>query len=391
MKHDRAILVLFLMFLWACSREKKISKESAEQPAVRDVQVAWVRPEAVEDSFEAVGTVKAKMSALLSSKTVGTIVSVMAQEGDRVRKGQILIEIDDRDLRAEVQGAQAALEEADSAIGAAESAVASARGQKELATATFKRYEPLVAKGSVTPQEFDEVAAKYKVANAELERAEKNLRAFGARKKQAEAKLSYAQTLLSYTKIGSPFDGIVTAKSGEVGVLASPGTPLMTVEQSGLYRLEVQVGESSLADVKLGMTVPVVIDAIEAQLTGKVGEIVPAGDPQSRTSTIKIDIPSRPRLHSGLYGKARFPRGKKEVLRVPAEAVVENGQLVGLYVVDEKGVVRLRLVTTGKRYDRKIEILSGLTAGDRIVVRGVGEISEGSRVILPAAKPESRP
>ncbi len=391
MRYDRAVLALFLMFFWTCSREEKVSTENAEQPVVRDVQVASVQPETVEDSFEAVGTVKARMSTVLSSKAVGTIVAVMAQEGDRVRKGQILIEIDDRDLRADFQGAQAALEESHSAIGAAQSAVASARGQKELATATFKRYETLVAKGSVTPQEFDEVTAKYNVANAELERAEKNLRAAEARKKQSEAKLSYAQTLLSYSKIVSPFDGIVTAKTGEVGVLASPGTPLMTVERSGSYRLEVQVGESSLAHVKLGMTVPVVIDAIQAELTGKVGEIVPAGDPQSRTSTIKIDIPSQPQLNSGLYGKARFPRGKKELLRVPAEAVVEHGQLVGVYVVDEKGVARLRLVYTGKSYDRKIEILSGLTAGDRIVVRGVEKISEGSRVILPAAKQESRP
>jgi multidrug efflux pump subunit AcrA (membrane-fusion protein) len=99
------------MFFWTCSREEKVSTENAEQPVVTDVQVASVQPETVEDSFEAVGTVKARMSTVLSSKTVGTIVAVMAQEGDRVRKGQILIEIDDRDLRADFQGAQAALEE----------------------------------------------------------------------------------------------------------------------------------------------------------------------------------------------------------------------------------------------------------------------------------------
>jgi len=374
------------MFLWTCSREKTVSKETAEAPVVRDVQVAWVRPETVEHSFQAVGTVKARMSTALSSKTVGTIVAVMAQEGDRVRKGQILIEIDDRDLRAELQGAQAALEETYSAIGAAESAVVSARGQKELATATLKRYEPLVATGSVTPQEFDEVAAKSKVANAELERAEKNLRSFEARKKQAEAKLSYAQTLLSYSKILSPFDGIVTAKSGEVGVLASPGTPLMTVEQSGLYRLEVQVGESSLARVKLRMAVPVAIDAIDTALTGKVGEIVPAADPQSRTFTIKIELPAHPLLRSGVYGKANFSRGVKQALLVPTEAVIERGQLTGVFVADEQGWIKFRLVKTGKLYGGNIEILSGLSAGDRVVVKGAERIAEGSRVALSAAK-----
>ncbi|HEX9429346.1 MAG TPA: efflux RND transporter periplasmic adaptor subunit, partial [Candidatus Bathyarchaeia archaeon] len=281
---DKILLILpLLVFLGGCSRDKETSHAVTEEPVVRDVEVVFVRPEIVEDSFEAVGTVKARHSAVLSSKTVGTVVAVTAKEGDRIKKGQILIEIDNRDLRAELQGTQAALDEANWSIKAAESAVASARGARDLATATFKRYEFLIGRGSVTPQEYDEVSAKYKIADAELQHAEESLRAARARKKQAEAKVAYAETLLSYTKITSPFDGVVTAKNAEVGGLAAPGNPLMTVEQSGLYRLEVQVGESSLADVKLSMAVPVVIDAIKTEFAGKVGEIVPAADPQSRT------------------------------------------------------------------------------------------------------------
>jgi multidrug efflux pump subunit AcrA (membrane-fusion protein) len=322
---------------------------------------------------------------VLSSKTVGTVVAMMAKEGDRVKKGQPLIEIDARDYRAELQAAQAALEEANSAAGAAESAVTSARGQKELAAATFKRYEPLVVKGSVTPQEFDEVSAKHNIAEAELARAEENLRAARARKKLAAAKIASAKTLLSYTKIVAPFDGVVTEKSAEVGALAAPGTPLMIVEQSGPYRLEVQVGETWLAHVKLGMAVRVVIDAINAELSGKVNEIVPAGDPQSRTFTIRIGLPSYSLLHSGLYGKAIFSLGTREVVLVPAAAIIERGQLVGLYTVDDTGLVHLRLVTPGKRHDGKLEVLSGLTPGDRIVVNGTNRVFEGSRIALPAA------
>ena len=384
---DKILLILaLLVFLGGCSRDKETSHAVTEEPVVRDVEVVFVRPEIVEDSFESVGTVKARHSAVLSSKTVGTVVAVTAKEGDRIKKGQILIEIDNRDLRAELQGTQAALDEANWSIKAAESAVASARGARDLATATFKRYEFLIGRGSVTPQEYDEVSAKYKIADAELQHAEESLRAARARKKQAEAKVAYAETLLSYTKITSPFDGVVTAKNAEVGGLAAPGNPLMTVEQSGLYRLEVQVGESSLADVKLGMTVPVVIDAIKTELTGRVGEIVPAADPQSRTFTIKIEIPAQTLLHSGLYGKARFLRGKKEVLLVSSQAVFERGQLVGVYAVDDKGIVRLRLIKTGARHDQRIEVLSGLTPGERIVARGIEKISEGSRVAPPPAK-----
>jgi len=377
---------VFLMFLGGCSKEKGASRATTEEPLIKGVEVVAVRPESVADTFESVGTVKARQSAALSSKIIGTIVGVSVREGDHVKRGQTLIEIDSRDLAAELRGAQAAVEEANSAIKAGESAVSAARGQRELAAATFKRYESLVAKGSVTPQEFDEVSAKYRVANAELERAEENQRAAGARKKQTQAKVAYAQTLFEYSRITAPFDGVVTAKNAEVGMLASPGVALMTVEQSGLYRLEAQVGESLLAHVTLGMAVPVAVDAVDAALTGKVGEIVPAADPQSRTFTIKIDLPTHPRLRSGLYGKASFSRGQKQTLLLPVPAVLERGQLTGVFVAGHDGRAEFRLVKTGKRYGERFEILSGLSAGERVVVKGAERIAEGSRVALSAAK-----
>ena len=171
MKYKKTLAgAVFLMFLGGCSKEKGASRAITEEPPIKGVEVVAVRPESVADTFESVGTVKARQSAALSSKIIGTIVGVSGREGDHVKRGQTLIEIDSRDLAAELRGAQAAMEEANSAIKAGESAVSAARGQRELAAATFKRYESLVAKGSVTPQEFDEVSAKYRVANAELER-----------------------------------------------------------------------------------------------------------------------------------------------------------------------------------------------------------------------------
>jgi membrane fusion protein, multidrug efflux system len=384
-KSQICLVSFLLLLLWACSREKTTAGK-IEPPLVRDAEVAVVQPESLPDSVDFAGTVIAEKTTVLSSKTVGTIVAVMAKEGDRVKKGQPLIEIDARDYRADLHAAQAALEEANSAAKAADSAITSAREQKNLAAATFKRYEPLVAKGSVTPQEFDEVRTKRSIAEAELARAEDNLRAAHARRKAAEAKVAYAQSLLSYTTIVSPFDGAVTAKSADIGALAAPGTPLMTVEQRGPYRLEVQVGETWLSRIKLGMAVRVVIDAINANLSGKVNEIVPAGDPQSRTFAIRIGLPAHTLLHSGLYGKAQIPLGMRDVLLVPAASITERGQLVSLYTVDDTGLVHLRLVTPGKHYDGKVEVLSGLAPGDRIVVGGVNKVVEGSRVALPAAR-----
>src|SRR5512141_681555 len=160
------------MAVWtgACSKDRKAVDETAQPALVGNVEIAVVRNESMDDGFASAGTVKAKRSAVLSSRTTGVIVAVNAKEGDRVKRGQTLVEIDGRDIRAELQSAQAGLAEAHSAIAAAAAAMNSARGQNELAAATFKRYDALIAKGSVTAQEFDEVSAKYKVAQAEFER-----------------------------------------------------------------------------------------------------------------------------------------------------------------------------------------------------------------------------
>jgi RND family efflux transporter MFP subunit len=160
----------------------------------------------------------------------------------------------------------------------------------------------------------------------------------------------------------------------------------VTVEQSGVYRLEAQVGESSLAYAKLGAAVPVRVDALDTTLTGKAVEIVPAADPQSRTFTIKIELPAQPLLRSGVYGKASFSRGERQVLLVPAAAVLERGQLTGVFVVGQDGRAEFRLVKTGKRYGEKLEILSGLSTGERIVIKGAERIHEGGRVAPPEAK-----
>jgi multidrug efflux pump subunit AcrA (membrane-fusion protein) len=385
-KFKMSLAIVFVLFLLGCSREGEPSREQVEAQLVKDVEIKVAQPESVEVFFEAVGTVRSRKTATLSSKVVGTVIAVLVKEGDRVKRGQALIEVDSRDLRAELQGARASLEEAEWAIKAAESAISAAKGQRDLAAATFKRYETLVARGSVTPQEYDEVSAKYKVANAELERAEENLGALKAKREQARARVSYIQTLLAYTTIASPFDGVVTAKIGEVGMIASPGTPLLTVEETSRYRLEAEVGESWLAHARVGSMVSVIIDALKVALSGKIAEIVPAADPQSRTFTVKIDLPPHPLLRSGLYGKASFPVGKKEVLLVPPEAILQRGQLLGLSVVDKDGAVRLRLVKTGKRYNQKVEILSGLSPGERVIVRGMERVAEGSRVVLPSVQ-----
>jgi RND family efflux transporter MFP subunit len=257
-----------------------------------------------------------------------------------------------------------------------------------LAAATLARYQILLERRSVSPQEFDEVKAKHQVAEAEADRAEKVLQMLAAKKSQtvarvdqAKAEIANAQINAGYARIAAPANGVVTARSIEVGATATPGAPLLTIEDDANYRLEAAVEESQLGRIRLNDAALVRIDALgNEELTGKVAEIVPAADPASRSYTVKIALPARRMLRSGLYGVARFATGQRQAILVPRKSVVQRGQLTSVFAVDSSGIARLRLIKTGKSYSDKVEILSGLGEGERIVVDGVASVNDGSRV-----------
>ncbi|MFN0084030.1 MAG: efflux RND transporter periplasmic adaptor subunit, partial [Blastocatellia bacterium] len=180
----------------------------------------------------------------------------------------------------------------------------------------------------------------------------------------------------------APINGIITAKHLDLGSMAAPGAPLLTVEDDRNYRLEAAVEESQTRNIRLNTPARVTIDALGGEeLTGRVVEIVPAADPASRSYTVKIQLPVRLGVRTGMFGKARFPSGQRRALLIPVAALVERGQLTGVYAVDSAGIARLRLVTAGKREGERIEILSGLNEGERIVVDSKALPREGSQVI----------
>jgi RND family efflux transporter MFP subunit len=162
--------------------------------------------------------------------------------------------------------------------------------------------------------------------------------------------------------------------------MAVPGQPLLVLDDARRYRLEVEVGESAMGLVRLGQSVPVTLDSIGRALDGRVVEIVPAADPGSRSVTVKLELPALPGLRSGLFGRASFPAAERLVLLVPGAALVERGQLTAIYVVDGQSVARLRLVTAGPRRGDRVEILSGLSPGERIVTQGTERVVDGTRV-----------
>jgi RND family efflux transporter MFP subunit len=350
-----SLLVLAMTLgLAACSSDEHAAATAPE--TVRNVALVTVHQANIPDLIESVGTVRALQTSQVASQTMGNIVEIRAHEGDRVKRGQVLAVIDDTQPRAAVERASAAEAAAQHEVTLADSGLA-------LAESTLRRYQSLYDKKSVSPQEFDEVKTRQQAALAQRDMAR-------AGEAQAKAALAQAQTSLEYTRVRAPFDGLVTEKKADTGTFASPGMPIFTVEDLHRYRLEATVNESDLRYVRQGQTVPVAIDALaSSELKGKVVEIVPAADPASRSFLVKIELPADSHLRSGLFGRAYFSRGERSAMLVPQTAVVERGQLQGVYVLDMNKIASLQYVTLGRTSGSEVEVLAGLQDGEQLVAK----------------------
>jgi RND family efflux transporter MFP subunit len=358
--------VLFLALGFsACSNESKPIQQAPV--VVRNISLVEVQKRNVPDVLEAVGTVHAAQTTTLASQMMGNIVDLRAREGDHVQRGQILAIIDDSQPRA-------SLDRVTAAESASQQQLTAANSEFALADSTLKRFQTLHERKSVSPQEFDEVKTRQQAAAARRDMAR-------AEQEQAQAAVAQAKTTLEYTRIRSPFDGVVTEKKLDSGALASPGMPIFTVEDVRHYRLEAAINEGDLAFARIGQSVQVLIDALgTSEIRGKVTEIVPAADPASRSFLIKVDLPSDPRLRSGLFGRVQLSRGQRPSLLVPQTAVVERGQLQGVFVLDQNKVATLHYVTLGKPTQGNVEILAGLQDGDRLVASPGSLELDGKRI-----------
>lgn len=369
--------------------------ETPPEPRARALPVARVAVEvaalrAVDEVVEAVGTVRSWRQSVLAARITAAVLAVHAREGDRVRRGQLLVELDDRDVQAQLRRAEAAareaqsaLEETERAIEAAARAVEAADAQLALTRVTAERYRTLVERELIAPQTYDEVAARHRAALAGAARAREVKASYLARRQMAleriahaEAEVVSARVTAGYARLHAPVDAIVVARTVEVGNLATPGTPLFTLDEER-YRLEATVPESDVQRLARGRPATVAVEALGRSLAGPVSAIVPAADPASRTFTVKVDLPDAPGLRTGLWGRARFPVGRRQALLVPQAAVSLRGQLEAVFVVDDGNVARLRLVKLGKAYGERVEVLAGLAPGERLVVRGVDGLVDG--------------
>jgi RND family efflux transporter MFP subunit len=336
--------------LTACSDiEPGRSNDVAPLIAGLTVQVIGTSQLAAIQSY--VGTVESPDRALIAARIDGRVSRIVVREGDRVGAGALLLSIE----------GNVAADRLTEAIGMRESAAARLR----LSEQTYARYQQLRQAEAVTPQEMDRVAAEFEQAREGL--------------KAAEAAVGQARTAVSFTQVTAPYAARVVRREVEVGSTVLPGTPLLVLDRLGGWQVRIDVPEAEVAGFAVGDALGVEIPSLNRSFPGRVAEIYPAADPGSRSFQLKVDLPADAPLSAGLFARVGRSAATSATLLVPKAAIVLRGQLTGLYVVEE-GVLHFRLVKIGRTVSDRVEILSGLNAGESVVTGGVERARGGARV-----------
>jgi RND family efflux transporter MFP subunit len=345
------IIVMTGSVVAGCGDKVKPGVHEVKREHVTGIISEVLKTSEVDEYFETTGTVRAKNISIIASRMMGTVTSLRVKEGDRVGAGQLLIAIDDSDVAQRVKAAEKGLE--------------GAKQHQFLSDITYQRYKKLYDEKALAGQELDQIETQKKVADIEYERA--------------KAMLAEARIYQGFTRITSPVSGVVTEKKIESGSMAVPGMALLTVEDNSSFRVDVNADEKLAGRLNIGMAVSVFIESLNRELAGKVSEIVPSIDPMTRSFLVKIAVSDKD-LKNGSYARVSIPVGSKQSLLVPKKAVVEKGQLTGVYAVDNNFVIAYRLVREGKSYGDRVEILSGLKPGDTVIVDGVEKAVDGGMI-----------
>jgi RND family efflux transporter MFP subunit len=307
------------------------------------------------------------------------VADVRVRPGARVRRGAPLVTLDVRELQAQADRATAALAAADQSVRAAESERQGADAGLVLASATFDRINGLYAKRSATGQEFDESTAALQTARARASSAAARVAEAQSALVASRSAASAAAITAAYATIAAPFDGVITDRFVDPGAMASPGTPLLTLEDPTSCRLEVRLDEARATRIAVGRTAEIQLESADMWTPGKVAELSRI-DPASHGFVVKIDMPPSAGCRSGAFGRARFSLASRAAVTAPSSSVVRRGQMTLVFAVDRDGLARLRPVSTGTASGGRIEILAGVEAGDELVSDPPVTLGDGVRV-----------
>lgn len=409
------VLILLVVLGWGISRSRsarvaETTVSTANTTAVpelrKTVEVAAVAPHDLAETLSFHGKLAAESTVSVSPKVSGRIVQVNAKIGDRVEKGELLVQLETEQLALQVEQAQAALDGAKANLerlreGARPEEIEQAKANVEQANANYAnvklqydRSKKLYESGVLTGQEWDAIQAQLRVAEAQKIAAEKSLDLVekGARKtdldaaaaavRQAEVALASAKLQLDYAFITSPISGVVSSISAEVGNMAAPGVPVAVVVDMDSLELAAHVGEREVVKLKPGQPVAVQLAVLPGRVfTGKVETVAPAADLQTGLFgiTIAVDNPDGV-LRPGMYASAQVTVATKEqVLAIPDTALLTSAGNSRVFVVKD-GRAEERIVKLGMRGSGMVEVLDGLAAGEMVVLSGQEFLRNGDLV-----------
>jgi len=315
--------------------------DPARSPASAVIDVA---PRDLPQTVAVEGTVEAVKQATLGAQVAGRIVELGVKAGDRVRAGQVLARIDART--------------ADAAVAASRSQIAEAEANLANAQRVHERNRALLAQKFVSQAAVDQSDASYKAAQAQVA--------------SVKANAGSASAAQSFTVIVAPYAGVVGATHAELGDMAIPGRPLVTLFDPSELRAVAAVPQATLAKVKLDGSVRVDVPALGRTLTPLKATVIPLADARSHTTRVRLDLPAVEGLLPGQFVRVRFAIGTARMIAVPETALLRRGEVTAVYVLDGSGRPQLRQVRTGERVgDGDVEVLAGLAGGERIAANPV--------------------
>ncbi|WP_417238884.1 efflux RND transporter periplasmic adaptor subunit [Bizionia sp.] len=357
MKKIYTILTLSIALLLAsCGSEDK--KAVADNSPAIVVKTSQVEANSNSPFLSVSGKIQAANSAELSTRMMGYVNKVHVNVGDKVRKGQLLVSINNADLQAKRAQVNAGITEA---------TVAFNNAQKD-----YNRFQNLFAEQSASQKEMDDKTANFEMAKARLE---------SAKQMKNEINAQFA-----YSNLTAPFSGTVTSKNVEEGNMANPGVPLISIETPGSFEVMAMVPETEISEIKTGTTVDVLVKSINQTLKGKVTEVSTSAKNTGGQYLVKIVLDKTDaNILSGMFTTVQFPverKTKPEMVLIPTEAIITNGQLSGVYTVSQSNTAILRWLRLGRIFGDQVEVLSGLNADEAYIVSAEGKLFNGAKITI---------
>lgn len=345
--------------LLSCSGEPNTSHESPAKPI--PVTVARPTGNSGKGQIEASGQVEAIRSANISTRVMGFITQLPVKVGDRVHSGQLLFTVSSTDIRAKQSQTEAMIAQSDAAL--------------QNARKDYDRYTALYQQQSASAKELDLVTLQYQSAKA-------NAAAARAMRNEVKAQMTY-------TTVTAPFAGTITQKLTETGSMATPGMPILTIEQEGGFQVSASIPENQIKMIKLGDAATLSIGAANETIMGKVSQINPSSQYTGGQYLVKIAIPAAAAklVYAGMYVQVHLEVPVKSVIQdadnavmVPLQAIVNRDQLTGLYTVSAQQTALLRWVRLGANTGDQVEVLSGLAQDEPFVLTAEGKLYNGAPV-----------